>query len=326
MKVFITGATGFIGGAVARKLLERGYTVACLVRAPNSTRAHQLRAEGATLVHGDITEAETMREAMAGTDIVFHIAGWYKVGVVDPSPALPTNVKGTRTVLELAQELGIPNIVYTSAAAVLGNTYGRTVDERYHRSAPFVTEYTRSKMLAYEIAQDFVAQGLPIRIVMPGGVYGPGDHSVLALFLRAYLKGRLPIVVGADSGMTLAHVDDIAEGHILVGEKGEAGAKYILAGPTLTYGEMLRLVAKIAGRTPPFLLSSWPIIPTLIQLTRLVNRVYSLSPTMHPETLQGMNRVTFWVSSARAERELGWQSRPLVDGLEETIAWELARR
>ena len=325
VKAFITGATGFIGGWVARQLLERGYSIVCLVRSPDSAASRRLDAQGATLVQGDIIDAETMREAMAPADIVFHIAGLYRVGVADRSPAIPVNVQGTRTVLELAHQLGIPNIVYTSAAAVLGNTRGRIVDEAYHRAAPFVAEYTRTKTMAYEIAQELVAQGAPIRIVMPGGVYGPGDHSVLAQFLRAYLQGMLPIVVGADSGMTLAHVEDVATGHILAAERGRSGSSYILAGPSLTYGEMLSLVAKLAHRRPPLLISSWPI-PALINLSRFAHQFFALAPVLHPETLRGMNRVTFWVSSDRAHRELGWQGRSLAEGLAETVAWELVNR
>ncbi len=159
---------------------------------------------------------------------------------------------------------------------------------------------------------------------MPGGVYGPGDHSVLAQFLRAYLRGILPIVVGADSGMTLVHVEDVAAGHILAAEKGEPGASYILAGSCLTYREMLSQVARVAGRRPPLFLPSWPI-PALVTLTGIISRFRSLAPTLHPETLGGMNRVTFWVSSDRAQRDLGWQSRPLEEGLAETVDWELGR-
>jgi dihydroflavonol-4-reductase len=321
LRAFITGATGFIGGRVARRLLERGYSLTCLARTPGSAAARQLQAQGAALVQGDITDADSMREAMADADVVFHIAGWYRVGVADSTPALPTNVQGTRTVLGLAHQLSIPNTVYTSAAAALGNTRGGIVDENHRRDAPFVTEYTRTKYMAYEIAEEWAARGAPIRTVMPGGVYGPGDHSVLALFLRAFLHGRLPVVVGADSGMTLAHVEDIAEGHILAAERGRPG-KYILAGSCLTYREMLSRIAQIAHRPPPLFISSWPI-PVLIQLAKLANRLYPLPPTLHPETLQGMNRVTFFVTSARAQKELGWQSRPLEQGLAETVAWEL---
>ncbi len=154
VKAFVTGATGFIGGELTRQLLERNYAAVCLVRSPDSAASQRLAEQGATLVPGDIIAEETMREAMAGADIVFHVAGWYRVGVADRSPALPVNVTGTRVVLELACQLGIPNIVYTSAAAVLGNTRGQIADENYRRSAPFVTEYTRTKTMAYEIARE----------------------------------------------------------------------------------------------------------------------------------------------------------------------------
>jgi len=321
MRAFVTGATGFIGGHMARKLLERGYAVTCLVRDPAGEPAGRLRNQGATIIHGDITEPETMRQAMEGAEVLFHIAAWYKIGAADPTPALSINAQGTRNVLELALQLDIPNVVYTSTVGVFGNTRGRVVDENYHRNSPFGSHYTRSKTMAHEIAEELIVQGVPIRIVMPGAVYGPGDQSVLALLLRAYLRGLFPVVPGADSGISLVHVEDVAEGHILAAEKGQPG-KYVLAGPSLTYGEMLRLVAQIAGRPAPLLLSSWPV-PALIQLTKFINRFFPLPPTLHPETLQNMNRFTFWASGAKAQRELGWRARPLREGMEETIAWEL---
>ncbi len=324
MKTFVTGSTGFIGGHLVHKLLDRNYQVTCLVRNPHSEPAQRLRERGASLVLGDILEPETMRTSMTQADIVFHLAGWYKVGAADSTPALPINVQGTRTVLELAHELRVENIVHTSTVGVFGNTHGQVVDESYRRSTPFTTEYNRTKTMAQEIATELIAQGAPIRIVMPGSAYGPGDHSVLATFLRAFLRGFLPLIPGADSGISLVHVQDVAEGLVLAAEKGKAGEKYILAGPSITYGEMLRQVAQVANRRPPLLIPSWPMA-ILGRLSRLGNHLIPLPTIIHPETLQNLQGVTFWASGAKAQRLLGWQSRPLEEGLEETLEWELQR-
>lgn len=324
MKAYVTGATGFIGGYVARKLLERDYELLCLVRNLNSEAAQALRQAGAELVLGDITDPASMRASMVGVDVVYHIAGWYKVGLADLSPALRINVYGTRAVLSLAHELEIPNIVYTSTVGVLGNTRGRVVDETFHRDTPFGSEYTRSKTMAHEIAEELIALGAPIRIVMPGGVYGPADPSVLGLLLGMFLRGMFPALPGANSGLTMAHVEDVAEGHILAAEKGQPGEKYILAGPSLTYGQVLQLVAQAAKRPPPILLPAWPV-PLLIELAKIANRFVPLPVAFHPETLQNLNSMTFWASGAKAQRELGWQVRPLEEGVAETVAWQLSQ-
>ncbi len=322
MRAFVTGATGFIGGRVARKLLERGYEVTCLVRDPSKDTAVQLQEWGAELVQGDILDPQSMRRPMRGADVVFHIAGWYKLGVSDSSPALRINVYGTRAVLNLANELGIPNIVYTSTVGIFGNTRGRVVDETFQRDTPFGSEYTRSKTMADELAEDLIAQGAPIRIVLPGGVYGPGDPSVLGLLLRMFLQGLFPVLPGANSGLAMAHVEDVAEGHILAAEKGRPGEKYILAGPSLSYGEVLQMVAHAAQRPAPIMLSSWPV-PLLIGIAKMANRLFALPVALHPETLQNLNNTTFWASGAKARQELGWQLRPLREGGAETGAWEL---
>lgn len=324
MNAFVTGSTGFIGAHLVHKLLERNYQVTCLVRHPHGEPAQRLCQKGASIIHGDILEPETLREGLAQADIAFHLAGWYKVGAADSTPALPVNVQGTRIVLQLAHESSVKSIIHTSTVGVLGNTHGQVVDENYQRNTPFTTEYNRTKAMGHEIAEEMIAQGAPIRIVMPGAAYGPGDHSVLATFLRAYLRGFLPIMPGADSGISLVYVEDVAEGLILAAEKGQTGEKYILAGPSLTYGEMLHRVARLIDRRPPLVIPSWPMA-ILGQLARLANHYLPLPAIFHPETLQNLRGVTFWASGAKAQRSLGWHSRPLEEGLERTLEWELQK-
>ena len=176
MRYFVTGATGFVGGQVARQLIAAGHSVVAPVRTP--AKAQDLAALGVDVRQGDVTEKESMREAMRGADGVFHIAGWYKLGVKDKSEGERINVQGTRNVLELMRELEIPKGVYTSTLAVFSDTHGRMVDETYRYDGPHLSEYDRTKWVAhYEVADPMIAQGLPLVIVQPGLIYGPGDTS-----------------------------------------------------------------------------------------------------------------------------------------------------
>jgi putative NADH-flavin reductase len=183
---FLTGATGFLGGVLARQLVERGHVVRAVVRAP--AKADRLRALGVELSVGDVTDRASMRDAMQGADGVFHVAGWYKIGLRDSSPAHAVNVEGTRNVLGLMRELGIRKGVYTSTLAVNSDTRGRLVDETYRFEGRHLSVYDRTKAEAHRIADDFIRDGLPLVIVQPGLIYGPGDTSgVRTIFLQFLL-------------------------------------------------------------------------------------------------------------------------------------------
>ena len=166
MKYFLTGATGFIGGRVARQLREAGHDVVAVVRDP--ARARDLADLGIAIPRGDVTDKESMRAPMTGVDGVFHIAGWYRVGVRDKSDGEKINIQGTRNVLELVRELSIPKAVYTSTLAVNSDTHGWLVDETYRYDGPHLSEYDRTKWAAHRLAEQFIAAGLPLVIVQPG--------------------------------------------------------------------------------------------------------------------------------------------------------------
>jgi nucleoside-diphosphate-sugar epimerase len=218
MKYFVTGATGFIGGHVTRQLLAAGHEVITLARTPSAAQA--LVALGVKVHAGDITDKESLRAPMTGVDGVFHIAAWYKIGARDTNQAEPINVGGTRNVLLTMQELGIPKGVYTSTLTVFSDTRGQMVDESYqYTGTSFVSEYDRTKWKAhYEVAGPLIQAGLPLVIVLPGLVYGPGDTSVVHEAWVTYLRGKLPMTL---SGTTYCwgHVDDTAHGHILAMEQ-----------------------------------------------------------------------------------------------------------
>jgi dihydroflavonol-4-reductase len=188
MNYFLTGATGFVGRVVARQLREAGHEVIAVVRTPS--KAKNLVDMGVILHKGDLTDKESMRLPMKGVDGVFHIAGWYKVGVRDATPGEQVNVQGTRNVLELMKELGIPKGVYTSTLAVNSDTGGKLVDESYRFTGKHLSAYDRTKAEGHHIADEFIAGGLPLVILMPGLIYGPEDTSQMGEFFRDFLRGK----------------------------------------------------------------------------------------------------------------------------------------
>lgn len=321
MRYYLTGATGFIGGHIARQLLSGGHDVVALVRSPD--RAAPLRELGAELVPGDITAPETFQGTMDGVDGVFHAAGWYKLGARQRDQAWAINVDGTRNVLEAARTAGVPRIVYSSTLAVHGDTGGVPVEESYRSDGPWLSLYDHTKWAAhYEVAEPMIADGLPLVIVQPGLVYGPGDHSNVALVLRDYLRGRLPAI--PKQGGCWSFVEDTARGHVLAMERGAVGEAYHLAGPCLMWREVLPIARKITGVAPPRIVMPAWLARVASLLARPVNAVMALPPTYHPETLRVAAGVTYFGTDAKARSELGWEPRPLREGLEVTLRAEMA--
>lgn len=320
MRYFLTGATGFIGGHLARLLLRRGHEVVALVRSPEKAKA--LAEAGVELHPGDITDRESLRRPMTGADGVFHLAAWYKVGVKEPA-AEQINVQGTRNVLELMRELRIPKGVYTSTLAVNSDTRGQLVDETYRFDGPHLSEYDRTKWRAhYEVALPLIREGLPLVIVQPGVVYGPGDTSSIHDVFSDYLRGRLPMVPkGAE--YCWAHVEDVAMGHLLAMEKGRVGESYIIAGPRMTLLEALKLAEQITGKRAPRLQGAPGMLRGLSKVMGVVEKVLPLSGTMSSEGLRVAAGTTYIGDNAKARRELGYSPRPIEAGFPETLAWEL---
>jgi nucleoside-diphosphate-sugar epimerase/N-acetylglutamate synthase-like GNAT family acetyltransferase len=324
MRYFVTGATGFIGGRLVRQLRAAGHEVRALVRSPS--KAPDLAGLGASLHPGDITDKETMRAAMRGTDGVFHLAAWYRIGAGarERRAAERINVQGTRNVLELMQELGIPKGVYTSTLAVFGDTQGWVGDESYRHSGPWLSEYDRTKWKAhYEVAVPMIQAGLPLVIVQPGVVYGPGDPSVIGNLLRQYLKRRLPIRPHG-AAFCWGHVDDTAHGHVLAMDKGRPGESYIVAGPPHTLEEALEIAEQITGIRPPWLRPPAVLLRAMAAAASALERVITLPQTYSGETLRIAAGATYLASSDKAQRELGFRTRALEDGLRETLLHEMA--
>jgi nucleoside-diphosphate-sugar epimerase len=320
MKYFLTGATGFIGAHVARQLVEAGHQVIAIVR--NPSKAKDLTDLSIAVHKGDVTDKESMRAPMTGVDGVFQIAGWYKIGVRDKSAGEQINVQGTRNVLELMRELGIPKGVYTSTLAVNSDTHGQLVDETYRYDGPHLSEYDRSKWAAHQVAEQFIAGGLPLVIVMPGLVYGPGDTSSVRTTFIQYLQRKLPMIPRR-TAFSWAHVDDIARGHILAMEQGRPGESYIIAGPTSTFEDAMALAEQITGVPAPRLRVSPGPLKAMAAVMGVIEKVVPVPDDYSAEYLRINAGVTYIGDNAKARRELGYNPRPLKEGLAETLRHEM---
>lgn len=319
MKYFLTGATGFVGGRLAHLLRKKGHDVVALVR--NPAKARDLAAAGVTVVPGDVTEPDTLRAPMAGCDGVFHVAGWYKVGLRDNSEGRRINIDGTRNVLSAMRDLGIPKGVYTSTLAVFSDTKGRMPDENYRFSGTHLSEYDRTKAAAHDIAEEFIRAGLPLVIVQPGLIYGPGDTSAVRENIIKLLKGQLP-AIPSRSAYCWAHVDDIALAHLLAMEKGRTGESYIIGGPPHTLEEAMRMACQVSGKRMPLVVPGG-LMRALAPVMGLVERLVAVPPDYSAENLRVVGGVTYLGDNSKARRELGYAPRPLAEGWSETVLHEM---
>ncbi|HET8594071.1 MAG TPA: SDR family NAD(P)-dependent oxidoreductase [Intrasporangium sp.] len=316
MRYAVTGATGFVGGELARQLAAEGHEVVALVRSP--TKASALTAGGVDLVPGDLDDTAALDQMLEGADGLFHVAGWYKLGERDSSPGQRVNVEGTRNVLEAARRAGTAKVVHTSTLAVNSDTKGRVVDETYRHRGPHLSEYDRTKAEAHALAEDYAAQGVPVVIVMPGGIYGPGDTSQVGALLEQLVAGRRPMAPRGGGELTWAHVSDVARGHILAMERGVPGESYMICGDRATLAELLQLAARLAGAKGPVLMPAGAI-RAAEKVMAQVSRVAPVPPLYHPESLRSA-LASYLGTRQKAERDLGWRPRPLDEGLAETVA------
>ncbi len=316
MRVVVTGATGFIGGVVVRQLRARGDQVVAIVRDP--AQAEDLRDQGVELATGDLGQVDPIVEQLAGADALIHIAGQYRIGirVSDRPDMLDANLGTTSRVLDAAAKAGTPRIVYTSTANVLGNTHGEVVGESHVRDLAegFFSYYDLTKYRAHELAAARIAGGAPVMIAMPGGVYGPDDHSEAGGQLAQAQAGKLRYVALGDIGLSWSYVDDVADGIVRILDQGRLGESYILSGPPGLLKDAIQAAAIAGRRRPPRLTLPTGVLRLFIPVSRRFGAVAGL-PANLAETIKAADGVTYWASAARAERELGFRARDLASGL-----------
>ncbi|MGZ4197844.1 MAG: NAD-dependent epimerase/dehydratase family protein [Solirubrobacteraceae bacterium] len=320
MKAFVTGATGFIGGHVARRLRDRGDDVVALVRSP--AKAGTLRELGCELVQGDLSDDDAIARATAGCDAVFHIGAMYKVGIPKSEhPAMyDANVLGTQRVIDAATETQVARIVYVSTGNVYGNTRRKVVDEDYERPQPpeFLSYYDETKYMAHKVAADRIAKGAPVVIAMPGGVYGPDDPSELGNLIDQTRTGKLKMRMFPDSGFNFVYVEDLADGILAVHDRGKIGESYNLAGQQGTLGDLIDKAAALVGREPPRVTLPPAAMKLAIPIGPLVGKVMGF-PGNLGELIRTSDGVTFWMTDQKARSELGFAPRDLDTGLRQTL-------
>lgn len=321
MRAFVTGGTGFIGGALVRHLLEAGHTVRALVRPGADTR--QLDGLALEQVQGDLGDRESLRRGMVGCGWVFHVAALYSYWGHRWDDFYQTNVEGTRRVLEIAGEEGVERIVHTSSIAALGVHEDRTpaTEETPSSLDDRIGPYQRSKFLAEQVALDLACQGLPVVIVNPSTPVGVGDHkpTPTGQIVVDFLNGRMSGYV--DTGLNIADVEDVATGHLLAAERGRVGERYILGGENLTLKQVLDLLAEVSGRPPVRLrFPHWVAMAwayTDVTLARLNQRH---NPTATPEKVRLSRRYEFF-DPGKAVRELGLPQTPAREALRRAVEW-----
>jgi len=321
MKALVTGASGFVGAAVARALLARGWETRCLVRAASSRR--NLEALNVEIVTGDLTDVSSLDRALERCDALLHVAADYRLGVRDASELYRANVEGTRNVLEAARRAAVPRIVYTSSVATIGiPADGTPGDERMPvRLEDMIGHYKRSKFLAEQVARDWArANGAHLVIVNPSTPIGPGDvkPTPTGQIIVDAACGRTPAYV--DTGLNVVHVDDVAEGHLLALERGRAGEHYILGGEDLSLRAILGIIAGLVGRKPPRIRLPHAVVLAIAYVAEGYSRM-SGRPTR--VTVEGvrMSRKRMFFSSEKATRELGYRSRPPREAFADAIRW-----
>ena len=320
-KVLVTGASGFVGSAVAAKLVERGFSVRALVRA-TSPRTH-LAGLDLEYVQGDLRDAETIRPAMAGVRYLFHVAADYRLWARDRNEIVINNVTGTRVMMEEALHAGVERIVYTSSVATLAvQRDGTSVDETVPlEELKAIGAYKRSKVAAERLVERMIAQqGLPAVIVNPSTPIGPRDvkPTPTGRIIVEAARGRMPAFV--DTGLNLVHVDDVAQGHLAALDRGKIGERYILGGQNVQFSEMLAVIANLIGRRPPRVRLPRSAIVPLALAAETVARFTGREPFVTMDALR-MSKYRMFFTAAKAERDLGFTARPFTDALTDAIRW-----
>ncbi len=321
MTTLITGANGFVGSALVRLLLQQDHEVRALVR-PGSDRRN-LEQLDVTPVEGDLTDPASLQRALRGCSYLFHVAADYRLWVPDPARMYRTNVDGTRDLFRQAADAGVSRMVYTSSVATLGINRDRTPADE---STPvtlgdMVGHYKRSKFLAEQAVRELAGeQGLPVVIVNPSTPIGPRDvkPTPTGRIIVDALRGRIPAYV--DTGLNVAHVDDVAQGHLLAFERGEPGNRYILGGEDLSLKTILGIICDCAGLRPPRLRLPHNLIYPFAWLAESWARVSKKEPFATVDSVK-MSKKFMYFSSARAEQALGYEPRPARRALEDAVDW-----
>lgn len=326
MKALVTGATGFLGSSLARQLLARGDSVRILARA--SSPRDNLEGLDVEVVAGDLLDPSTLKEAVKGCDTLYHAAADYRLWTRDPAAMFRANVEGSVAILRAGAEAGMKRMVYTSSVAVLGlNKDGTPANEDTPVTfADMIGPYKQSKFKAEEAVRQLIAdEGTPVVIVNPSTPIGPRDikPTPTGKMIVDAAAGKMPAYV--DTGLNIAHVDDVAEGHLLAYDKGEIGQRYILGGENMTLQSILTLVAEITGDKPPMMKLPHDLIMPIAYISEAWCRLTGgQEPAVIPDGVRMAKKKMFFTCD-KAKEKLGYDPRPAADAIKDAVDWFKAK-
>jgi nucleoside-diphosphate-sugar epimerase len=317
-RIWISGATGFVGRAVVRVLRTRGDAVIAAVR--EARKAQDLMDMGVSVVEDDLSDVGMLAEQLRDVDAVIHTAGSYRVGISreERGAMWDANIGTTTRVLDAAEAAGTPRVLYVSTVGVFGNTHGRVVDESYRRNIRdgFLSWYDETKYGAHEVAAQRARAGAPIVIVQPSQVYGPGDYTEIGNQLRLAHAGKLPYRAFSDVGVGFVQVDDLAAGIVAALDRGSVPGTYVLSGPRHRLGEALEIAARLGGKSLPRMAVPNAVLRLAAPVGRFIGQ-----PNLR-EVVSASAGVTYWASAEKATRDLGFAPRSLEDGLRDMFELE----
>jgi len=321
MLAFVTGATGFVGSHVARVLAEQGADLRLLVR--SSSDLKNIRGLKAEQVVGDLRDPVTLEKAMAGCDVVFHVAADYRLWIPDPEQMYRANVEGTRAILQATRKNRVRRVVYTSSVATMGFTSnGRPADENSPVSLEnMIGHYKRSKFMAEQVAMQAARSGMDVVVVNPTTPVGEQDikPTPTGRIIVDFLKKKFPAYV--DTGLNLVDVTECARGHVAALEKGRSGERYILGGENLTLKQILDKLAEITGLPSPRIKVPYVVaLATGVVDQVVTGHIRNREPRATIDAVR-MGRKKMFVSSGKAERDLGWKTVPVDAALRRAVEW-----
>ncbi len=322
MTTLVTGASGFVGSAVLREAVQAGHEVRALLR-PTSNRRN-LAGQKVEIVIGDLSNRNSLVKALAGCNALFHVAADYRLWASNPEEIYESNVRGTRNIMEVASEIGVKRIVYTSSVATLGlNADGTPSDEDTVVSLKdMIGDHKRSKFLAEEEVRRLIAEdSLPAVIVSPAAPIGPRDikPTPTGKMIVQAAAGKMPAFV--DTGLNFVHVDDVAKGHVLAYEKGQVGERYILGAENLTLRQVLAEIARLTRRRPPFINLPHNLILPIAYITEAFARLRGGPEPMITVDALKLSKKHMFFSIEKARRELDYVPRPAVEALSDAVDW-----
>jgi NAD+-dependent farnesol dehydrogenase len=323
MEILVTGATGFIGKNLVQALIKKGDQVRVLYR--NAAKTADLQISGVSFYKGDITDKRSLEEAMQSCTYVFHLAAYAKVWSREADTYEKINVQGTINVLEAAIACGIKKVLVTSTAGVFGPSGSHApVDEETKRIVPYFSEYERTKDKADYLLMEQYATQIPLTIVCPPRVYGPGEISQsnsVTRILELYSRGKFRIIPGDGEAIgNYVYVDDVVNGMVLALEKGKTGERYILGGENVTYSDFFATLAEVTGKKCRMIKLPAGIILFIARIMKAGADLFGIPPLITPGWA-GKYLYNWEVSSSKAEKDLGYKPRSLNEGMELTWEW-----